>query len=220
MTISAPNVMPILATPLGRVAVVEADTLNSALISHISRRRSEERSPPANPLVYRSADDLFERPEPEIKQLTVDMVRGALSVISGINSLQEAEFESLRLETRGWLTLIDQHGCLPASTHPLTAWCVIYCIASPVPAPTRQDSGILRFYQSGFGTMLQDATNATLRMPFMTGHYAWRPTPGEMVVFPASTVHEIALLHTPGPLILATARLRFVAPGQQGLSRW
>ncbi len=68
--------------------------------------------------------------------------------------------------------------------------------------------------------MFADATNAVMRMPFTPGHYSWRPVPGHMAVFPASLTHEIALLRSPGQLVLVTVRVRFVAPGQQGMARW
>ncbi len=124
------------------------------------------------------------------------------------------------METRAWFTIIEQDGCVPAATHPLTAWCAIYCVAAPAPSGTRQDSGVLRLYESRLGTMLQDATNAEMRMPYRQGHYGWRPVAGQLAVFPASVTHEIALLRSPGPLVLVTARIRCVAPGQQGLGRW
>ena len=43
-------------------------------------------------------------------------------------------------------------------------------------------------------------------------------SPGQMAVFPASLTHEIALVRSPGPLVLVTVRVRFVAPGQQGVA--
>jgi hypothetical protein len=78
----------------------------------------------------------------------------------------------------------------------------------------------LRLYESRLGTMFQDATNAQLRVPFRTAHYSWHPVPGHMVIFPAYLTHEIALLRAPGELTFVTLRLRFVAPGQSGMTRW
>ena len=68
--------------------------------------------------------------------------------------------------------------------------------------------------------MLQDATNAAMRIPFKTGHYAWRPVAGELAIFPASMLHEISLVRAAGELTLVTLRARFIAPGQQGFGRW
>jgi hypothetical protein len=214
------SVVPILATPLGRAALADGPQLNAVLAPWLRELRARDPTPRGNALVYRSADDLFDRSELFVKKLATDMMRGVYDVIASISELSEDDLKSLRPEGRGWFTIIDQFGALPAANHPLTAWCAVYCITSPPPSTHRQDSGALRFYQSGLGTMLQDATNSPLRMPFHTGHYSWRPTPGEMVIFPAHVFHEIALLHDPGPMMLATLRLRFVAPEQQGLGRW
>jgi hypothetical protein len=41
-----------------------------------------------------------------------------------------------------------------------------------------------------------------------------------MIIFPGSLSHEVALLRAAEDLTLVTARLRFIAPGQQGFSRW
>jgi hypothetical protein len=220
MKAGAPSVLPILATPLGRITLEDPDAANAALIEHIAQRRAQDSARPPGALVYRTADDLFERPEAPVRELATEVLRGALSLIASINALTDAQFRALRIESRGWFTQVSQHGCIPAANYPLTAWFALYCISVPAASPQRPDSGAVRFYQSGFGTMLQDATNAQLRMPFLAGHYSWRPTAGEMVVFPATTLHEVALLHAPGELRFACARLRFVAPGQEGLGRW
>ena len=116
--------------------------------------------------------------------------------------------------------MVRTNGSVPAAMYPLTAWCAIYCVAAPPPSTTRADSGVLRLYESRLGTMFQDATNSAMRIPFRTSHYAWRPEPGGLAVFPASLTHEIALLRSPGELVLVTMRLRFVVPGQHGFGRW
>jgi hypothetical protein len=68
--------------------------------------------------------------------------------------------------------------------------------------------------------MFQDATNALMRIPYKQGHYGWRPVQGQMAVFPATLTHEIALLNSPGELVLVTMRSRFVGEHQQGFARW
>jgi hypothetical protein len=111
-------------------------------------------------------------------------------------------------------------GRVPAAIYPLTAWCGIYCVAAPPPSAMRSDSGVLRLYESRLGTMFADATNAAMQVPFTPGHYSWQPVPGQLAVFPGSLTHEIALVRSPGHLVLVTVRVRFVAPGQQGMTRW
>jgi hypothetical protein len=102
----------------------------------------------------------------------------------------------------------------------MTAWCAIYCVTAPSLSDDRPDSGVVRLYESRLGTTFQDASNSVMRIPYSASHYAWRPVAGNLIIFPASLTHEVALLRAAGELVLVTARCRFVAPGQQGFSRW
>ena len=52
------------------------------------------------------------------------------------------------------------------------------------------------------------------------GHYAWRPVPGQMAVFPAAITHEIALVRAAGALVIVTARVRFVASELAWMPPW
>jgi hypothetical protein len=213
--------VPILATPFGIVPLPDAEAENPELAELFAARMRQDGSVPrSDPLCYRSRDDLLEWPEGPVRRLTAAIFRGVHSVVNAVNEFTEAQLNSLTLQARGWFTIIAPDGRVAAASHPLTAWCGIYCVAAPEPSATRGDSGVLRLYESRLGTMFADATNATMRVPFTPGHYAWRPVPGQMAVFPASLTHEIALVRSPGQLVLVTVRVRFVAKGQQGLSRW
>jgi hypothetical protein len=218
--IAAPLVLPIFATPFGMVAFPQAEDLNPRLIELFAQRLTRDRAPRSNPLVHRGHDDFFDWPEQPAQELSAEIFRGVYSVIETLNAFEPGQLRSFNLEARGWFTIVEQNGSLPAANYPLTAWCAMYCVAAPEPSATRQDSGVLRLYESRLGTMFQDATNAVMRVPFTAGHYAWRPVPGQLAVFPASLTHEIALVRSPGKLVLVTARVRFVAPGQGGVGRW
>jgi hypothetical protein len=221
MTVTPPLVVPILATPFGVVPLPDAQAQNPALAAlFAARMHADGRTQRHDPLCYRSRDDLLEWPEAPVKQLTSAILRGVKSVVSAVNDFTPAQLDLFAVQARGWFTTIALNGRVPAANHPLTAWCGVYCVAAPEPSATRADSGLLRLYESRLGTMFADATSAAMRMPFTPGHYGWRPVPGQMAVFPASLTHEIALLRSPGPLVLVTARVRFVAPGQQGVARW
>lgn len=219
MIAAPPTVLPLFATPFGVVTVPEGETLNPQLVELFMQRTPKEGEHSSHP-VSRSHDDLFEWPELPARALATEILRGVCSVVETLNAFEPGQLLSFSLEARGWFTIIEQHGSLPATSYPLTAWCAMYCVAAPETSTTRQDSGVLRLYESRLGTMFQDATNSVMRVPFTPGHYAWRPVPGQLAVFPASLTHEIALLKSPGRLILVTARVRFVAPGQQGIGRW
>lgn len=220
MNTAPPIVLPLFATPLGIVTVAKAEDLNPQLVDLFMQRTPRGRPPHEEAKVCRSADDLFDWPEQAARAVSTEIFRGVCSVVETLNAFEPGQLRSFKLEARGWFTIVEQYGSLPAASYPLTAWCAVYCVAAPEPCATRQDSGVLRLYESRLGTMFQDATNSVMRVPFTPGHYAWRPVPGQLAVFPASLTHEIALLRSAGRLILVTARVRFVAPGQQGVGRW
>jgi len=220
MNAAPPIVVPIHATPLGIVPLPEAAALSPALGSLFAARMAADTSPQANPLCYRSRDDLLELPHEPVRQLTAAIFRGVYSVVEIVNEFSVTQLREFKLEARGWFTIVKPDGCVPAASYPLTAWCAVYCVAAPPPSKARADAGVLRLYETRLGTMFQDATNSVMRMPYKPSHCSWRPVPGHLAVFPASLTHEIALLRSIGELILVTVRIRFVAPGQEGMPRW
>jgi hypothetical protein len=220
MNATPPLVVPILATPFGVVPLPEAAALNPALTALFAARKAADTTPQANPLCYRSRDDLLERPEEPLRQLFAAIFRGVYSVVETVNEFSSAQLRELKLEARGWFTIVKPDGCVPAAIYPVTAWCAIYCVAAPPPSEARTDAGVLRLYETRLGTMFQDASNSTMRLPYRPSHYGWRPVPGQLAVFPASLTHEIALFRSIGDLVLVTVRIRFVGPAQLGMPQW
>jgi hypothetical protein len=217
-----PRVFPILATPFGVVALPEAERRNAELATLFTARAASGAGAGAtsDSLCYHSRDDLLEWPEPEVRDVTREMLRGVYAVVATLNEFSAAQLESFELQARAWFTVVQPDGGVSARIQPLTSWCGVYCVSAPERPPTRRDSGVLRLYESRLGTMFPDATNSLMRLPFTPGHSAWLPVPGELAVFPASVLHEIAPLRATAPLVLVMLRVRFVAPGQQGWVRW
>jgi hypothetical protein len=217
------SVVPIFATPFGVLRLPAAEKLNPIVAGLLAARAAADHggaTQTSNPLCYRSSDDLMDSSDEPLRTVTAEVLRGVRAVVATVNDFSDAQLQSFALQACGWFTIVRQDGCVPAASYPLTSWCAIYCVEAPQPAPERRDSGVLRLYESRLGTMFADATNSVTRIPYTPGHYTWRPVPGEVAVFPASTTHEIALIRSAGQLVLVTVRARFVAPGQQGLSRW
>lgn len=213
-------VVPIHATPFGVVTLPGAVALNGRLAGLFAARAAADLAPQRNPLCFRSQDDLLASPDETVRALAVEIFRGLNSVVAAVNTLPDDVFASLKLEARGWFTVVQPGGCIPAASHSLTAWCGVYCVAAPGAAVERRDSGVLRLYESRLGTMFSDATNSAMRVPYTPGHIIWRPVPGELAVFPGWITHEIATLRATEPLVLVTVRARFVGPEQTGVGRW
>ena len=220
MTTTSPTVLPILAMPLGVVPLPEAEKLNGALAALFAARAAAGDPPPQSAHCYRGRDDLLEWPDEPVRQLAAEILGGVYAVVGAVNDFTADQLRSLSVQARAWFTIVRPDGCVPATSYPLTAWCAVYCVEAPEPSAARRDSGVLRLYESRLGTMFADATTSAMRLPFTPGHFAWRPVPGQLAVFPASITHEIALVRSVGQLTLVTARLRFVAPGQSGVARW
>lgn len=222
------SVVPLFATPFGVVRLPEVQARNRELASLFIAGEAAERS--ADPrigaagghdrLCYRSRDDLLDWPQEPVRILKAELSQAVRAVAASVTGLPEGALRPLTMQARGWFTIIHPDGCVPATSHPLTSWCCIYCVDAPGPSEKRSDSGALRLYESRLGTSFTDATLGGMRVPFALGHYTWRPTAGMLAVFPGWHKYEIALNRTPHPVILVTARCRFVAPGQEGVSRW
>jgi hypothetical protein len=215
------SVVPMFATPLALITLPDASRPAEAVAQLLAKRAAANPAPaPASRLCYQSRDDLLDWPEEPVHQLCVEILRGVWSTVAATTTLSPEELGALTLQARGNYTIVQPDGCVPATSHSLTAWCAIYCLQAPAPSTERADSGVVRFYESRFGTTLADATTSALRAPFLSGHYTWRAVPGQLVVFPGSLTHEIPLLRAVSPLTLVTLRARFVGPDQEGLSRW
>lgn len=220
MNAAAPTVMPILATPLAIATMPDSLQLNTALLALFAQRSTLKARSQQNPLIFSSNDDLMEWPEPPVRRWAEQIIGAVYTVIGNVSDITETQLRSLKVETRAWFTVVHPDGSVPAASFPLTSWCAIYCVTAPPPDSDRADSGVVRFYESRLGSMFQDATNAVMRIPYSSSHYAWRPEAGQVVIFPASLTHEVALLRAAGDLVLITSRIRFIGPGQQGFSRW
>ena len=223
MTTAAPTLVPIFATPFAVVSISAPADLNATLATLILSRATEQyRDPSAarDPLCFRSLEALFEWDSEAVARLRREMLGAVSAVVMAANSYPEAEFDALGVQARARFAIVRPNGGMPGTTAPMASWCAIYCVAAPSEAPTRADSAALRLYAVRHASMFLDATNSQLRAPFSVTHYVWRPVAGEMAVFPASILHEVALNRAGEDLLLVTARMRFVHRDQQAQPPW
>jgi hypothetical protein len=215
--------VPIFATPFAVVQLKGASALNGELASLCAQRATEEhRDPltPPDPLCFRGRENLLDWEHEAVTEFRREMLAGLCAAVMGANQYSEAEFDALGVQVRARFVLVRPDGCVPAANVPMASWCAVYCVAAPPPAPTRGDSGALRLYALRPGTMFMDAANWRLRAPFGGAHHLWWPVPGQMAVFPAWVLHEIALNRADADLLLITARSRFAHGGQQSMPPW
>ncbi len=217
-----PHIVPIFATPLGIVKVPDAEALNPAVAALLAEQATPAHADPNNhqAFVYRSRDDLLQWTQQPVRQLTGGLIEAVREVARSINDISDEDFAGLQLQARAWYTIVRSDGCVAAQNHPNATWCAVYCVAAPSASSARYDSGMIRLHESFRTTMFADATNAALKVPYRPGHSSWKPEAGQAVVFPASVTYETTLLRVSGELLLMTALVRFVAPGQTGVPWW
>ena len=223
MSVPAPLVVPLFATPFGVVTLPEAEALNPALRQLFAAREAADWRDPleeASAHVFHGRDDLFSWADHSVARLMRAMLGGVTAVAASINTLSPDTLASLRIEGRARFTIVHPDGCVSSRNHCNSAWVAVYCVAAPAPSPTRFDSGVLRLHESRLGATFADATTSDTVMPYRPGHSTWRPVPGQMAVFPGAITHEIALIRSTGDLVLVTARLRYVGPDQTGVPWW
>ena len=222
MNTAPPLVVPIFATPFGVASLPDSAALNPVLAALFSERAAADRASPAGTraLSYRSRDDLFEWTDEPVRKLARGIVEAVVAVVRSINDFSDTQFAAFSIQTRAWYSIVRPDGCMPSTNYPNAAWCALYCVAAPPPATVRFDSGVLRLHESFRATMFSDATTTLTHMPYRPGHNTWLPVPGQLAVFPAAITHEIATVRAAGELVLVSALVRFVAPGQTGMPWW
>ena len=223
MSAPPPTVVPIFATPFAIVTVPSAESLNPALAPLLRERATETQRDlelARDPLCFRSRETLFELKDEAVVGLKHEMLAGLCTAVMAANLYSEAEFDQLGLQVRARFAIIRPDGSIPATTIPMASWVAVYCVLAPPPTPSRQDSGVLRLYATRHGSMFMDAANWRLRAPFGAAHHLWPPVPGQMAVFPASILHEVALNRTDEELLLVLARSRFAHAGQGSMPPW
>jgi len=223
MSAPAPHVVPIFATPFGVLTLPQAQAINSALAELFAARAArDERREAGTPgrCVFVSRDDLLEWPEDAVRQTMREVLAGVTSVATMISELGAEELAALDIQARAWFTIVRPDGCVPATSYPNTSWLAVYCVTAPQPSQQRVDSGVLRMHESRLESSFQDPAQQSNRVPYRRGHYTWRPIPGQMAVFPAALMHEIALVRAAGALTLVTVRMRFVGSKQAWMPPW
>jgi hypothetical protein len=223
MTPAPPTIVPIFATPFAVVPLSGDADLNAALAAlFLSRATEEYRDPHSarDALYFRGRENLFEWPHEAVQRLRQEMLGGICAAVMAVNRYTEAEFDALGVQARARFAIVRPSGSIPAATAPLASWYALYCVAAPGPTPARQDSAVLRLYAIRDASMFLDAANYRLREPFTGAHHVWRPVAGQMAVFPASILHEVALNRTETSLLLVCARARFAHGGEGQLPPW
>jgi len=199
--------VPLFATPFTAVNTGTSREFNARVASLCESQRAGEA------LHFRSRPDLLESSDPTVGELRQLMLGQATSVVAGLGSLGAAEFGRLQIQARGWCSIVQRNGHVPAQHIPGASWLAVYCAQAGETDAGFTSAGVLRIYERRLESVYRDASTGGLKPPFRFGNHTWTPSPGWMALFPAHLRHEVSVVRSATPLVLVFAMIRFLEQG-------
>ena len=208
------GIVPLFATPFAVVNTGADRDFNERLVSYCESQRSAAAGEPSqDPLHFRSGQDFLDAPDATAGELKRLIVGQAANVAATLNSGGAAVVGKLQVQARGWYSLVQPNGHVPAQHFSGASWLAVYCARAGEPHDGSQSAGVLRLYERRLGSIYRDASNSDLKSPYRYGNHTWSPVPGWMALFPAHLPHEVSVVRSDKSLILVFAMLRFMDAG-------
>jgi hypothetical protein len=204
--------VPLFATPFAAVNTGVDRHFNARLASLCELQRSAPGLPggPArDPLHFRGREDFLDLAEETAGELKRLILGSASTVVASLNSIGAAEFGKLHIQARGWCSIVQPNGHVPAQHFPGASWLAMYCVQAGESNAEFKSAGVLRLYERRLGSIYRDASNSELKSPYRYGNHTWTPVPGWMALFPAHLPHEVSVVRSDTSLILVFAMIRY-----------
>jgi hypothetical protein len=204
--------VPLFATPFTAVNTGADRDFNARLANLCESQRLAAGLPgdaSRGALHFRGQNDFLESSDAtagEIKRLILGQ---ASATVAGLNSMGAAEFARLQVQARGWFSIVQRNGHVPAQHFPGASWLAVYCVQAGESDAGARSAGVLRLYERRLGSMYRDASSRELKAPYRYGNHTWSPAPGWMALFPAHLPHEVSVVRSASSLILVFAMIRF-----------
>ena len=202
--------VPLFATPFAAVNTGADRHFNARVASLCELQQPASGFPSRDPLHFRGRENFLDSSDATAVELKRLILGQASSVVAGLNSIGGAEFGKLHIQARGWCSIVQRNGHVPAQHFPGASWLAVYCVQAGEPDAEFKSAGVLRLYERRLGSIYRDASNSELKSPYRYGNHTWTPVPGWMVLFPAHLPHEVSVVRSAAPLILVFAMIRFM----------
>jgi hypothetical protein len=204
--------VPLFATPFAAVNTSAHPHFNERLAALCESQRSALAVPgdPPDPLHFQGRDDLLDSADATAVELKRLILGCASGVVAGLNSIGAPEFARLLIQARGWCSIVQRNGHVPARHFPGAAWLAVYCAQAGESDAGSRSAGVLRLYERRLGSMYRDASTWELKPPYRYGNHTWTPVPGWLALFPAHLPHEVSVVRSATSLILVFAKIRFM----------
>ena len=209
---SQSGTVPLFATPFSAVNTGADRRFNERLADLCESQRAAalQADPSNDPLRFQSRDDFLESTDAAAVELKRLILGQASTIVASLNSIDSAQFAKLLVQARGWCSIVQSNGHVPAQHFPGAAWLAVYCVQAGQSDAGLNHAGVLRLYERRLASMYRDASTWQLKPPYRYGNHAWTPAPGRMALFPAHVPHEVSVVRSATSLILVFAKIRFV----------
>jgi hypothetical protein len=201
-------IVPLFATPFAAVDTGANRDFNARVASLCESQRSAP-GLAGDPLHFRSRDDFLDSADATAGELKRLILGQASAVVAGLSSIDAEEFAKLHIQARGWCSIVQPNGHVPAQHFPGASWLAMYCVQAGESDPAFRSAGVLRFYERRLGSIYRDASIGELKPPYRYGNHTWTPVPGWMALFPAHVPHEVSVVRSSSSLILVFATIRY-----------
>ena len=202
--------VPLFATPFAAVNTGADRHFNARLASLCESQRSRRLRAIRATLHFRGRDDFLDLADATAGELKRLILGQASTVVAGLNSIGAAEFGKLHIQARGWCSIVQRNGHVPAQHFPGASWLAVYCVQAGESDAEFKSAGVLRLYERRLESIYRDASTWELKSPYRYGNHTWTPVPGWMALFPAHVPHEVSVVRSVTSLILVFAMIRFM----------
>ena len=133
------------AVPFGEVMLTPCEPLNTELEKlFLAREDDTHRNPTPSHIpqqeVFESRFNLFQWPEPCVRELRQFVLDSVARTVMAATTLQPQDLARLTLHNHTWFHVTRYAGSFIAHNHPMASWSAVYCVRAgePVPNPTRR----------------------------------------------------------------------------------
>lgn len=195
------------STPLLRFKIEGAHKLNKELLAEGDRLRAQtEGVSKSNRGGWHSAGNLFENEAPCIQELKSHATQTVLSATETIGA--KADISAFDLKLFAWMNANVPGGYNAPHTHPGAHWSGVYYVAQP--EVETGSSGKIEFLDPR-----SDLPNwRRLQAPPFSAKKAFRPEPGELILFPSYLVHWVHPNETPDERVTVAFNATFRKTGK------
>lgn len=204
------------AVPMAMHRLEDCAKLNQELGQLFVQRSKEgdrykNRSPfvDRNSPVFESNFQLFDWPEPCVRQLSDFCISSLYGVIAELNGYSDDTLQRLHVATESWFHLTGRGGYFGVHNHALHAWSGVYCVRHEGDDPNSLSGRLTFVHPNAQAAMYIDKSTSQLRSPYGFGPVSLRLVAGDLVIFPSWLLHHVQPYEGEGHRITVAFNARF-----------